>query len=321
MPTDTCVPHPTSPQTEVASLQSEVARLRRSLAAARQGQPGGAGALADALLEAPQQQRAPAGPRHVLRRFGSGAAGTAGGASAAAAAAADDEDPLLRSYDLLDSMRVADLPAAKQRQVDNHQQHQHQQAECQPPAGVADVQPAARGSDDEDEIVLLDGSEEQWQEEAGEQQWAEDEEVCLSDEEFEPQAQQQRTQQTAAPPPSAQQQQQQQQAAAASQQQRSQAGSGSSLLGKRQGGSADENCPGGSGAGAALLPLAAGPGWAALHRGPGKTFIRNTSAASLGIERGRYISSGPDGKGGVATAYQSGNSDGAVRVSSSVRQS
>ncbi|PRW60389.1 hypothetical protein C2E21_1164 [Chlorella sorokiniana] len=310
-------------QAEVARLQGEMAVLRRSLTAAWQGQPGGTAMLADTLLDAPQQ-RAPAGPRHALRRFGGGstAGGAGGGASSsAAAAAADDEDPLLQSYDLLDSMRVADLPAARQRQPSDHQTQQAQQQQAQQQQQQQQQQACqitAGASVDEDEIVLLDGSEEQWQDEAEGQQWEDEEEVCLSEEELDLQPQLQQSQQTAAPPPPAQ--QQQQQAAAASQQQRQQQAGGSSLLGKRQvaaaaAAAADENCLGGNGAGAALLPLAAGPGRAALHRGPGKTFIRNTSAASLGIDRGRYISSGPDGKGGVATAYQSGKSGGgAVRM-------
>ena len=146
--------------------------------------------------------------------------------------------------------------------------------------------------EEEDEVVLLDDSEEE-QDGAFSEVESEDGQDGGQQQR---QQQPQRQQQGAAPPPTAQHQQ----------------AAGSSLLGKRPAAAADENC-GSRGAAAQLLPLAAGPGRAALQRGPGTTFIRNTAHASLGIDRGRYISSGPDGKGGVATAYQSGSAP--VRVS------
>ena len=69
------------------------------------------------------------------------------------------------------------------------------------------------------------------------------------------------------------------------------------------------------------LMAAAGPGRAALQQAPGRSFIRDAAAASVGFERGKYISSGPDGKGGVATAYQgSSNSGGGGRVSVEARR-
>jgi hypothetical protein len=241
----------------------------------------------------------------------------AAGSAATAAAASGEEDPLLQSYDLL-NMRLGDLPATRVQQ-------QQQQQQQQPAAALED--------DEDDEIVLIDESEEQ-------EQLGAEGGCCYSEIESDAEEQEEQRRQ--------QQQQQQQGAAAAAlqqrqlaaqpqqqqqQQQQRMSGSGS-VLGKRpvtqtladqqqyaanagasaggsQAGLGDENCAGSSGRGAPPLLAAAGPGRGALQHGPGKTFIRNTAAASIGLDRGKYISSGPDGKGGVASAYHSGGTGGA----------
>jgi hypothetical protein len=234
----------------------------------------------------------------------------AAGSAATAAAASGEEDPLLQSYDLL-NMRLGDLPATRV-----------QQQQQQPAAALED--------DEDDEIVLIDESEEQ--EQLGAEGGCCYSEIESDAEEQEEQRQQQQQQQQGAV--AAALQQRQLAAQPQQQQQQQRMSSSGSVLGKRpvtqtladqqqyaanagasaggsQAGLGDENCAGSSGRGAPPLLVAAGPGRGALQHGPGKTFIRNTAAASIGLDRGKYISSGPDGKGGVASAFHSGGTGGA----------
>lgn len=320
-------------------LQDQVAALKRSLAAARQHQPGRAAPATAAAEQHFGQARyaggagepAAGGPRHRPRRL----AGSAAAQQAAAAeAAAEEEDPLLRSYDVL-GMRQAEVAGSLLRP------QRAQQAQQAQPRGQAQQQPAepaaAAAPDCDDDLVVLDGSEEQEGEEGEEleleaedndsapaqqaqqasqqaqQAWQQQQQAWQQQ-----QQQQSRTQQTAAGPAPVQQRQQQ-------------AAPSSSSLGKRpaaapaappqpaarSGGSqgADENVSGWAVPPApAPLLATAGPGRAALQQGPGRSFIRNPAAAGIGLDRGRFISSGPDGKGGVVKAYL-GSGAAPVRVS------
>lgn len=316
---------------ELAKLQEHVATLKRRLVAAREQQPGGVAAVEAELCRESRPRGSAAGPagasRHASRRFGATAASLAG--STAAAAAVHEEDPLVHSYDLL-NMRQVDIAAAtasRRRPLQQHQQEQLQEAPAQRPSSVRPVRSSAvaptadgGGAEDEDELLVLDGSEEQMEAEAG---------GCYSEIESDVE-EEQRQQQAVATAPALQQRRQQQHSLAAAGtvlgkrqadaavlqvRPRMLAPGSSSALGS-QAGTPDENYSSGGSHGAPLM-AAAGPGRMALLHAPGKSFIRNAAAASVGIDRGKYISSGPDGKGGVATAYQGGPGGAPMRVSGS----
>ncbi|KAL4450221.1 hypothetical protein ABPG77_010890 [Micractinium sp. CCAP 211/92] len=315
-------------QATVQQLQDQVASLKRSLAAARQHQTG------SALPESTEEQHAALGrhavgtgglaagrTRHRVRRL----VGSAAAAASAEAAVEEVDDPLVRSYNLL-GMLQAEMAVSLRGPQRAQQAEQEQQTQQAQQAQQRQSLPApAAASGDEDDVVVLDCTEEQDGGPEGELLLASENKGSQAAQ----QAQQargqqhhqqaQQAQQTAAGPPPAQQQQL--------------AAPGGGSLGKRPaaapaappqhgpaargGGSqgADENSPGWAAPPAAApLLAAAGPGRAALQHGPGRSFIRNPAAAGIGLDRGRFISSGPDGKGGVAKAYQLGGGAAPVRL-------
>lgn len=261
-------------QAAVKQLQEQLATLKRKQAAGSHKHEAVTDARDLASREWPPVTSGAVG-LPMIRRMA-----TMGGqrsASAAAGGQLDEEgSPPTRPHYLL-NMREGQLGAATSQHL-----HQHQPR--------ASRQDAGQGDEDAEAVVLLDdGSDEQL--DSG--SWSEVESDASGGH---------RTQQTAAPARHLQNVARTQQEAAAA----------GSCLGKREpagssrhssrGGSGAENLPPGSHGG--VLLAAAGPGRLAMHRAPGTSFIRDAAVASVGIDRGKYISSGPDGKGGVSTAYK-----------------
>ena len=285
-------------QVALEELQQQIGALKRALATARQRQQHGETAATSGLdTQAPPPTVSTRGAGwHAVRRFGAAARpGPAGAASAAG-----EEDPLVQSYDLL-NMRQADLAASNPGR---------QPAE-QPTQAARVLAAADREGVEDDELMVLEGSEEQADAELSDYSEVESDgkEQCTADPARAPHGQHQPAHQHQLSKP----------AVCSSR-------PGGFMLGKRPpdeapavGGrrthascaatasnvaaASDEN---GTASRSTVLLAGAGPGRLALQQAPGQSFIRNTAAASIGIDRGRYISSGPDGKGGIATAYKAG---------------
>lgn len=267
-------------QADVKHLQEQLAALKR-----RQAAVGYKQLAADIEVREPASEEQPlaksgAAGLRAIRRMTSLSGQRS--ASAAASLGQDEDDPLTRPYYLL-NMRQGQLSSA----TSNHLRQPQQQGMRQRDGQV---------DEDEEAVVLLeDVSDEQL--DSG--SWSEVESDGSDGRHAQQTAAPGRHLQNAAPT------QQNAGAAGSSLGKREQAGAGSSRHGGR-GGSPNENLPEGN-HGVPLL-AAAGPGRLAMQHAPGKSFIRNAAVASIGIDRGKYISSGPDGKGGVTTAYKNGGS-------------